>query len=56
MIGGIEWTRLDRVISKYLSKTVKSDLRIERLGLNKIFHIVFCMSHGVCCLILLRYN
>lgn len=30
-----------RVISKDLSKTVKSDLRIERLGLNKIFHIVF---------------
>lgn len=39
-------TGLNKVISKNLCKIIKWDLRLEKLGLNKIFYVVFfCISY-----------
>lgn len=46
--------RLDRVISKDVCKFIKSDLRLERLSLYKISHVVFLYVISVCCLTLLQ--
>lgn len=41
---------LNKVISKDLCKIIKCDLRLEKLGLDKTFHLIFLYILCVCCL------
>lgn len=41
-------TVLNKVISKDCCKIIKCDLRLEKLGLDKIFHVVLSYILCVC--------
>lgn len=41
-------TESNKVISKDLCKIMKCDLRLEKLSLDKIFHVIFLYILSVC--------